>query len=256
MTTQEFSNQFDVLVNNYLQSLPFGSLSGAVAFDEYEKSVFLTKAQEEIIKNYFSNKGNRYFKGFDDSAKRQADFSKLIIVAACEKASSVTKFGSDSNVVYKYPTDVMFVLNESATINSKIFDVVPIRYEEYSALMARPYHYPLKRQCWRLISSVKNGTKYDTYVEVVTPPNSTITKYSIRYVRKPGPIILEKLTNVNLSIDGKTDVSECEVDPVLHQDILQRAVEIAKSAYMSAGNEGQGKEQGVLQFIQTGARTE
>ena len=63
MTTKEFSNQFDVLYNNIMSNQ-------APGLDEYEKSVFLTKAQEDIVKAYFNPKGNKYFEGFDDSALR------------------------------------------------------------------------------------------------------------------------------------------------------------------------------------------
>ena len=52
MTTQEFSNEFDVLYNNIMSNQ-------APGLDEYEKSVFLTKAQNEILKNYFNPKGNK-----------------------------------------------------------------------------------------------------------------------------------------------------------------------------------------------------
>jgi len=37
MTIEEFSNQFDLLLNSY-------SKDGALVLNEYEKSVFLTKA--------------------------------------------------------------------------------------------------------------------------------------------------------------------------------------------------------------------
>lgn len=71
MDNTEFSNQFDVLYNNVMSN-------AAPGLNEYEKSVFLTKAQNEIVKNYFNPKGNKYQEGFDDSAKRQIDFSELI----------------------------------------------------------------------------------------------------------------------------------------------------------------------------------
>ena len=58
MTNQEFSNEFDVLYNNIMSNQ-------APGLDEYEKSVFLTKAQDEIVKNYFNPKGNKYQEGFD-----------------------------------------------------------------------------------------------------------------------------------------------------------------------------------------------
>lgn len=71
MTAQEFSNEFNILYNNI-------SSNGAPGLDEYEKSVFLSKAQEELIKTYFNPLGNKYREGFDDSPKRQEDFKQLI----------------------------------------------------------------------------------------------------------------------------------------------------------------------------------
>ena len=50
----------------------------APGLDEYEKSVFLTKAQDEIVKNYFNPKGNKYQEGFDGNEKRQIDFSMIM----------------------------------------------------------------------------------------------------------------------------------------------------------------------------------
>ena len=48
MTTTEFSNEFDALVQAYPTITEFSKIDG-VAFDEYEKSIFLTKAQEELV---------------------------------------------------------------------------------------------------------------------------------------------------------------------------------------------------------------
>jgi len=44
MTTKEFSNEFDILYNSI-------ATNAAPGIDLYEKSVFLTKAQDELIKN-------------------------------------------------------------------------------------------------------------------------------------------------------------------------------------------------------------
>ena len=45
MTLEELSNEFDVIVNSY-------DNSQSLVFNEYEKSIYLTKAQEYIIKDY------------------------------------------------------------------------------------------------------------------------------------------------------------------------------------------------------------
>ena len=63
MSIEEMSNQFDVLYNNITSDK-------APGLDEYEKSVFLTKAQNELVKAYFSPALNKTQNGFDDSPIR------------------------------------------------------------------------------------------------------------------------------------------------------------------------------------------
>ena len=48
MNIQEFSNSFDTLLQPYITKDNFGE-QNTLAFDEYEKSIFLTKAQEQIV---------------------------------------------------------------------------------------------------------------------------------------------------------------------------------------------------------------
>ena len=54
MTNEEFSNEFDVLYNSITSNQ-------APGLDEYEKSVFLTKAQDEIVKSYFNPRLNKVY---------------------------------------------------------------------------------------------------------------------------------------------------------------------------------------------------
>ncbi|MCF0115387.1 MAG: hypothetical protein HUJ56_08550 [Erysipelotrichaceae bacterium] len=69
-----------------------------------------------------------------------------------------------------------------------------------------------------------------------------MNKLTLRYIRKPYPIILEDLTSQGLTIEGKsiiygqsltvpTNVA-CELAEEIHPEILQRAVELAKSFYV------------------------
>ena len=76
MSVEEMDNMFDVLYNNITSNQ-------APGLNAYEKSIFLTKAQDEILKNYFNpkSKGNNTQDGFDGSVKRQVDFSMLTTVA-------------------------------------------------------------------------------------------------------------------------------------------------------------------------------
>lgn len=229
MTTQEFSNEFDVLYNNIMSNQ-------APSLDEYEKSVFLTKAQLEILKNYFNPKGNKYGQGFDENAKRQIDFSTLITVA---KPSQYTPEGGyvkfdDRSQLYKMPQDILLMLNETGinTVDGvkRLISIIPMNYEEYARLMSKPWKQPLKNQGWRLFQSTGG---VDFISEVVIKYNSSLADYKIRYVKRPKPIILANLADEysNVSIEGINTITECELDPILHPEILQRAVELAKSAY-------------------------
>ena len=231
MTTQEFSDQFDVLYNNIMSNQ-------APGLDEYEKSVFLTKAQYEIIKNYFNPKSNKNQEGFDDSPKRQIDFSNLM--AAKKQTSAVTtpttyvKFDSRS-VLYEMPSDILFALNETAIVTenlkTRLITIVPISFEEYARILSKPYKQPLKNQGWRLLNTGMNGTTQARISEIVVKAGATVSDYIISYVRRPKPIILTTLTDTNVSLDGLTAITECELDSILHPEILQRAVELAKAAY-------------------------
>ena len=235
MTIQELSNEFDVLYNNIMSNV-------APGLDEYEKSVFLTKAQLEIIRNYFNPESNKNKQGFDDSPKRQIDFSSIIKTTTPSTYTGIyTKF-DDKSKVYYLPSDLLYIINESATVTlnnvSKNISIIPLTFSQYLQQINKPYKYPLKNQGWRLILNAQNGPilgqrgTIANVAEVIINPNYILSQYKIRYIFKPNPIILTDLMSSGLSIEGMTMPSECQLDSSIHQEILQRAVELAKSAYM------------------------
>lgn len=58
MTTEEFSNGFDTLVASYRRFKDFDKqeMLDSIEFDEYEKSLWLTKAQEELALSCYNGK--------------------------------------------------------------------------------------------------------------------------------------------------------------------------------------------------------
>ena len=99
--------------------------------------------------------------------------------------------------------------------------------------MSKAYAQPLKKQAWRLFQDGGAST-LDLYSEIIPVEgsiNSNETpKYKIRYIRRPKPIVLVNLdftTQSDLEIDGVKTVSECELNPIMHMDILNKAVELA-----------------------------
>lgn len=223
----ELTNGFDILYNNI-------SSNASPGLNEYEKSVILTKAQIEVLKNYFNPKGNKYKEGFDGSQKRQIDFSNLIKVVKPDESNSLinsVQKMDERSTLYEVPEDVLFVLNETANVvydgkyKHKV-DIVPLRYDEYSMMVSKPFKQPYKHQGWRMINATSQRL-----VEVIVKEGAEISDYTMRYVRYPRPIILIDLEDEGLSIQGENKVSECELDRSLVDEILQRAVEIAKGAY-------------------------
>lgn len=246
----EFSNEFDVLYNNITSNQ-------APGLDEYEKSVFLTKAQDEIVKAYFNPKTNKVQEGFDGNEKRQIDFSMIMRskIYAEPEATARTASEGDSALPPESPPDVtmspfgesffdlrentmsvilepdiMMFINEYAEVMRNgvptRLTIVPINYTEYSRLMSKPYKRPLKNQAWRLLDNSDSHKK----AEIVIGPNDTITKYVVRYVKRPRAIRL--ITFDDVTLDGDNTIQCCELDPILFPEIIQRACELAKAAYI------------------------
>lgn len=142
MTVNEFSNQFDLLYNNITSNQ-------APGLNEYEKSIFLTKAQDEIVKNYFeaNSQGNTIKKGFDDTAIRQMDFSDLISCKDYEDGIMGESIVDPRAIIYDIPKNdnVYIVINESLHLMGDngivkgIRQIVPITYLDYSRLMSKPF---------------------------------------------------------------------------------------------------------------------
>lgn len=235
MNNTELSLEFDILFNNITSGI-------APGINDYEKSVFLTKGQEEIIKNYLNPLGNKYAEGLDDSKKRFTDFSGLIKTA--EISTLITPSASiDRRAVnFALPTDAFVLLNEvlqgtDKESNTRDFQIIPISYLEYTRLMSRPYKEPLKGQAWKIT------TEGSTVAHSTIIPNSSITssKYIVRYIKRPNPIILRDLSEIEfeegleadfLSINNIRVKTECELNPEIHREILDRAVELAKVSYI------------------------
>ena len=263
MNRSEFSDSFDTLLNSYALRADFGEQSSKqeIVLDEYEKSVLLTQAQDIVVKSFFDRKSNSLGDGFDDSTMRQIDFSSLITTATLTKSPDQSNVFDDRGIIYTMPlrgsistgnntfdstfdytffssvqngniTDVLFILNEKLVTHSgefkKSYVVVPINYKEYDRLMSKPYSQPMKKQAWRLLQNDTRG--FDIKSELIPRWNLSskeeILQYKIRYIRRPYPIILEDLSD-GLNIDGFSRARDCELNPILHPEILQRAVELA-----------------------------
>lgn len=243
MNVNEFSLQFDILYNNIMDN-------DAPGLDEYEKSVLLTKAQNEIVKNYYNPPGNKYKQGIGSTPKREMDFSNLtksIVLHQLTEDEITDKYADfkrtdDRSLLFKLPTDIFVALNETMTITEsddtkRKIALIPINFADYIRIMSKPYKYPAKGQGWRLIfigsdEQTNLSSPLGLLSEVILRNNTkpVDNSYMFRYIRFPRPIILTDLDG-DLSIQGQTKAQTSELNAEIHDEILQRAVELAKAGY-------------------------
>ena len=221
MTNEEFSNEFDILINN---------INVGLEFDEYEKSVYLTKAQEEVVEGLYTGKiTGDSFEGTEQLRRYLADLVKTAILP-CNKAP---KGLSNNSVFAVLPDDLWFITYESVAlngdtpcINGKEIQVIPVTQDEYHRIKGNPFRRQNSRRALRL--DVGNSM-----VELIS--DEDIRSYLVRYMSRPEPIILLDLPE-ELSINNVNEKTECKLNPGLHRTILEVAVNMAiKSRVPSTG---------------------
>lgn len=227
MTREEFSNGFDALLNSYSDAARFGeeSTRQSIALDEYEKSLCLTKAQEEIVTSLYNGK-NPYGDSFESTEEMRRYLSNLVAEKYLKPITNTsgTPLGlTTTSTFFTLPEDLWFITLESVILDNgkcggeTYIKVYPTKQDEYQNIKDNPFRGANDRRALRLDLSEGN-------VEIIC--KYLITRYYIRYIKKVPPIILTDLPD-NLTIEGKREASNCILHDALHQKILDRAVQIA-----------------------------
>ena len=198
MTLEELSNEFDVIVNSY-------DNSQSLVFNEYEKSIYLTKAQEYIIKDLYRN--------YEGTEELNSYLKTLI------KDKTYT-IEDSTNIELDYPDNFLYILKEYANINTtcksnNIVDVLPITQDEYNEVVGNPFR-GSKSKVLRLEESK---------IKLIT--DLPIISYTMTYLSNPSPIILVDLPN-GLTINNESKKSTTiETSESIHREILDKAVQLA-----------------------------
>lgn len=218
MTNKEFSDGFSTLLNSF-------GITPNITLDEYEKSTFLTNAQEQLIIDIYSGRNVIYGKSFEQTEELRRYLSNL--VETYETSTKVTgKLGlSKDSVFFEIPQDTWFITYEVALLKDSRLgcldgieaSVVPLPQDDLYRAKDNPFRGPSKDRVLRL--DIKSDL-----AELISKYN--VDKYLMRYISQPTPIILVDLPD-GLSINGVSTESECELNPVVHRAILERAVQLA-----------------------------
>ena len=227
MNVQELSNLFDTLLQPYITKDNFGK-QNTLAFDEYEKSIFLTKAQEQIVLELYQE-----LEQSEEVRKYLSNLIKTDNYAPVGEQDETLINNNFKSYKVEISNDILFMIYEQCTlsdenncINNKIVSVVPTIHDDLDKVLKNPFKSPNSRKVIRL--------DFDNKIELISKYN--ISNYKVRYLKKPNPIILVALED-NLSINnGDTQVSNGETNPILHERIVQRAVQLAVQSKVKSNN--------------------
>ena len=220
MNVEDFSHGFDVLLDSY-------NTQASISLNEYEKSVFLTDSQEFLVLGLYKGDSGST-RGFEHTEEMRRYLSTLIKEANLSPIENSTGIlGVDSkSKFFTLPDNIWLITYEAVRLSGeecealKTQEVYPVRQDEYHKIRKNPFRGANARRALRLDLS-------DNVIEIIS--NSQIASYYVRYLRKLKPIVLEDFTG-EISINGVSQKTECELPETLHQRILEGAVMMALRA--------------------------
>ena len=232
MTTREFSNEFDTLLNSYSQTFDFGKGEGGtdITLDEYQKSKFLTDAQEQLILSYYNGK-NSYLESFEQTEEMRRYLGTLVRTEKLtpEENTSDLILIDENSAVIALPSRLWFITyekvkfaNDAGTCAAgKSAQVIPTTQDNLYRTLENPFKGPSLRRVLRL--DIESNQ-----IELIS--KYKIAEYTVRYLEYVSPIVLSDLEE-GLSIRGVDTETECAFPEPLHRTILELAVTLAKNAF-------------------------
>lgn len=230
MTSQEMSLEFDILYNNIASNM-------APGIDEYEKSIFLTKAQEQLVTAIYDG-------SFEGSEKLRECINPLVHTEKFSSSQGIKdKTGvSPDSIFFTFPSEAWYIVYEKINVIASAdkcgeggqIAVKPVLVDEYNRIRNNPFRRARKTEALRLNS--------EGMLELIVPSEFTEYKYVLRYIRKPQPIIIGTgdssltINGISTENDSNYDGQGSELLDAIHRTIVETAVTLAIAAYKSTNN--------------------
>lgn len=234
MNTEEFSSEFDTLVSSFtgFQEYTSNETQSSIEFDEFEKSVFLSSAQEELVVSLYS--GSTSINGFENTERSRRYLDSLlgshkeIKLSDHSKANFIPKNGllcyNVDLTLNKETANLLFITYEAVNFNDESLNcgngntvaVVPVRHDELAQVVKNPFRGANTSRVLRIDVGYKT-------VELIS--KYKLDTYFISFLKKPTPIILANLEE--RTIDGYNKSMTSVLDSSLHRLILEMAVQKA-----------------------------
>ncbi len=221
MTLKEFSNEFDVLYNNIMSNASPG-------LNEYEKSVFLTQAQDEIVIGLYNGTLPQY--GSFEETEELRNYLDSLLNKEHVPLSSIYNDLKYKSVYCILPSNLLFIIHERAVLISveqgteKEYEIIPTTHDNLNHMLKNPFSGILSNRVLRLNKSTKT-------VELIFNRTIDFNVYIITYLKNPKPIILDDISILGAKIKGLDVPTSCELHESIHLLILKLAVQKAAQSY-------------------------
>lgn len=197
------------------------AFSGGIVLDEYEKSLYLTDAQNAFY--------NALLEQFEDNSMISVKLSRILKELSLTTVAGTSFFGG---YIIDLGMEVRDVLRDSVQIthaspmyNNKVLSVTEDRLAEIQETIINPFKKPDMFFEWAV--RVINETDVFSQVQLYLPAGATVKEYRVTVAKKANPIILEDLPD-GLSIQGETfATTELSFADAELQDIINLAVTTA-----------------------------
>ena len=197
----------------------------APGYNDQEISELLSAAQEELVHHVYNPLGNKYREGVEETEFSTADLQELVteatLVASINQTGVLTngKFFDLPTNHYLSLMEVVTVSSETECYNGKQIKVKPITHDEYAINVDNPFKTPkVNEVVWRLAHS---SGKF----ELITASDFSVGTYTMRYLKKPQPIIV----GTGITVDGVAGPTNCELKDTTHRRIVAYAVRKASA---------------------------
>lgn len=230
MTIEEMSNEFD---NELFKLYETGVTPTPIQLNEYEKSVYLTKAQEAIVDNLYAE--------YDSTELVRRQLHNLVYVNSIDITNDIyksdimgyTQYRILCSTLYTASTSIKAILNEYVTLTTSCGDsmlyVTPVKQDELIKILGNPFRTANDNRALRIEDRYLNANTLKLICKSFEEVQN-IT-YNVVYLRNPKPIILEDLRNITINDESKQSTS---ID--LSEDLHRKIIEIAVSMVLTGLN--------------------
>ena len=224
MTLTEISDIFDMRMNSFIP--------GSLVKDEYEKSVYLTRAQDVFYDSLLLD--------FESSNEIGQVLKKLVFSVDFSAAASTNMYGGHvilfTEVVRKILRErfVTGAVSGNVLYSNRELLVKEERLAEIEESLTNPFRQPGLSTCLRAVEETLTFNKVQLYI------NSGLTfgHYYVTYAKEPEPIVLQDLPD-GLEVSGRNLAT---ANLAFEDDEINKIIEIAVNlALRDAGIYAQNK---------------